>query len=170
MGTPVARNGFVFGDARATVARPTRLTTVDTVVSEGSWLCTVDDPRGDPEEVVLVPCDGGGEQEGEQDGDGPPVRAWVNTCTHESQRLDRGGDVGAVIRDGQLVCPKHGSLFDTCDGGCDNGPAAGSPLLAVEIAVNRGDVYLTDDDYDYRHDGGIDDGDDGPDSTSHLRF
>ncbi len=139
----------------------TTLTSVDAVHEAGSWLCTVADPRGDPEEVVLVPCD--------QDG-GPPVRAWVNTCTHEYQRLDRGGDVGVMRRDGHLVCPKHGSLFDACDGGCDNGPAAGSPLVAVDIAVNRGQVFLTDDDYDYLHEGGIDDGDDGPDSTSHLRF
>jgi nitrite reductase/ring-hydroxylating ferredoxin subunit len=136
---------------------PTRLTDVETVHDEGSYLFTATGPRGDPTEVTVVPC-----------GDG--VEAWVNTCTHEYQRLDRGGDVGAVIRDGQLVCPKHGSLFDTCDGSCDNGPAAGSPLIGVDVAVNRGDVYLTDDEYAFEHEGGLDDDDDLPDSTSHLRF
>ena len=136
---------------------PTRLTSVEAVHEAGSSLFTAIDSRGDPEEIVVVPCEDG-------------VEAWVNTCTHEYQRLDRGGDVGAVIREGQLVCPKHGSLFDTCDGGCDNGPAAGSPLVSVDVAVNRGTVYLTDDDYEFDHEGAIEDGDDLPDSTSHLRF
>ena len=141
---------------------PTRLTDVETVHDEGSYLFTATDSRGEATEITLVPC---------EDGDGSdPVRAWVNTCTHEYQRLDRGGEVGAVTRDGQLVCPKHGSLFDTCDGSCDNGPAAGSPLVAVDIAVNRGDVYLTDEDYAFDHEGGVEDDDGLPDSTSHLRF
>lgn len=136
----------------------TKLTTVETVRERGSYLCTVTDPRGDPEEVVVLPCEDG-------------VAAWVNTCTHEYQRLDRGDDVGAAVRDGGVVCPKHGSIFDTCDGSCDNGPAAGSPLVGVEITVNRGDVFLTDDDYSFRHEGEIEDDDEGgPASTSHLRF
>jgi Rieske Fe-S protein len=75
-----------------------------------------------------------------------------------------------VTREGKLVCPKHGSLFDTCDGRCDNGPAAGSPLVSVDVAVNRGTVFLTDDGYEFDHEGGIEDDDDLPDSTSHLRF
>jgi nitrite reductase/ring-hydroxylating ferredoxin subunit len=137
----------------------TKLTTVEAVHEEGSALFTVTDPRGDPEEIVLLPCEDG-------------VEAWINTCTHEYQRLDRGGDVGAVLRDGAVVCPKHGSVFDTCNGSCDNGPAAGSPLVGVEVTVNRGDVFLTDDDYALRHEGSMDeaDEDDLPDSTSHLRF
>ncbi len=136
---------------------PTRLTDIETVQEAGSYLFTAVNGRGDLEEVTVVPCDDG-------------VEAWVNTCTHEYQRLDRGGDVGAVIREGQLVCPKHGSLFDTCDGSCDNGPAAGSPLVSVDIAVNRGTVFLTDDDYEFDHEGGIEEDDELPDSTSHLRF
>jgi nitrite reductase/ring-hydroxylating ferredoxin subunit len=136
---------------------PTRLTDVETVHEAGSYLFTAVDGRGDREEVTVVPCEDG-------------VEAWVNTCTHEYQRLDRGGDVGAVTRDGHLVCPKHGSLFDTCDGSCSNGPAAGSPLVSVDIAVNRGTVFLTDDDYEFDHEGGIEDDDALPDSTSHLRF
>ena len=96
------------------------------------------------------------------------VEAWLNRCTHEDQRLDRGGDIGAVVRDGGVVCPKHGSVFDACVGDCENGPA-GSTLLAVNISVNRGDVFLTDDDYEFVREGGVDD-DDGPSSSSHLRF
>ena len=136
---------------------PTRLTALETVRESGSWLFSAVGPRGDPVEVTLVPCADG-------------VRAWVNTCTHEAQRLDRGGDVGAIFREGEIVCPKHGSTFGVCDGGCDNGPAAGSALVGVDVAVNRGEVYLTDEAYEFEHAGGIDDEDDLPDSTSHLRF
>jgi nitrite reductase/ring-hydroxylating ferredoxin subunit len=136
---------------------PTRLTSVETVHEEGSWLFTVTDDRGEAVEVTMVPCEDG-------------VQAWVNRCTHEDQRLDRGGEVGAVLRDGGVVCPKHGSVFDACEGGCENGPAAGTALLDVEVTVNRGDVFLTDDAYAFESEGPSEDGDDGPGSTSHLRF
>ena len=135
---------------------PTRLTSVETVHEEGSWLCTVTDDRGETVEVTVVPC-------------GEGVEAWVNRCTHEDQRLDRGGEVGAVLRDGGVVCPKHGSVFDACEGGCENGPAAGTTLLGVEVTVNRGDVFLTDDAYEFVG-AEPDEDDDEPGSTSHLRF
>ncbi len=135
---------------------PTRLTSVETIHEEGSWLFTATDESGEQTEVTVVPCEDG-------------VEAWVNRCTHENQRLDRGGDIGAVLRSGGVVCPKHGSVFDACDGGCENGPADGTTLLGVQVSVNRGDVFLTDDDYEFVHEGGIDE-DDGPSSTSHLRF
>ena len=137
-----------------------RLTSVETVHEQGSWLFTVKGSQGDEQEVVLVPCE-----------DGPPVEAWVNRCTHEDQRLYRE-DIGAVIRDGGIVCPKHGSVFDACSGGCDNGPAADTTLFSVEIAVENGQVYLTDDDLRFLRQGPAEDDDDedGPSSTSHLRF
>jgi nitrite reductase/ring-hydroxylating ferredoxin subunit len=141
-----------------------RLTDVETVRSAGSWLFTVRDEHGNEEEVVLVPCD--------DDGGGSRIEAWVNRCTHEAQRLHRD-EVGAVIRDGEIVCPKHGSLFDTCSGYCDNGEAADTTLVSVDVATDDQQVYLTDDDVTFRHAGpgsGDDDDDDTPDSTSHLQF
>jgi nitrite reductase/ring-hydroxylating ferredoxin subunit len=142
-----------------------RLTGVKTVKEEGSWLFTARNGRGEETEVMLVPCDAEGK---------PPVKAWVNRCTHESQRLYRAG-IGAVIRDGGIVCPKHGSVFDSCSGFCDNGEAADSTLLSVGIEVEDGQVYLTDEDMTYLRDGpadndGDDDDDGAPRSTSHLRF
>lgn len=133
----------------------TRLTDVETVHEEGSWLFTIEDETGLEEEALLVPCEDG-------------VEGWVNRCTHEAQRFDTGR--GAAIRDGELICPRHGSLFDTCSGHCDNGKAAGTDLPGVDVAVEDGDVYLVDDDVEFGHEGGIDDGDDGPSSTSHLSF
>lgn len=132
-----------------------RLTTVETVHDDGSWLFTATDPSGTDEEVILVPCDDG-------------VEAWVNRCTHEAQPLDTGR--GAAIRRGQIICPKHGSMFDTCDGDCDNGKAAGTTLVSVDVDVEDGVAYLVDDGYEFSHAGGLDDGDDGPSSTSHLSF
>jgi nitrite reductase/ring-hydroxylating ferredoxin subunit len=135
-----------------------RLTDVETVQSEGSWLFTVKTERGE-QEVMLLPCEEGG------------VEAWVNRCTHQDQRLHRE-EVGAVMRDGGIVCPKHGSVFDACSGDCGNGPAADTTLLSVDITVENGQVYLTDDDARFLHDGGTDDDDDDdmPSSTSHLQF
>ena len=138
----------------------TRLTSVETVREEGSWLFTIRDEHGEKDEVILVPCDDG-------------VEAWINRCTHESQRLDTGR--GVAMRDGEMICPRHGSMFDACSGYCDNGPAADTTLPSVEITVEDGQVYLTDDDVDYIHEGQIDDGDgdgdeddDSPASTSHI--
>ncbi len=132
----------------------THLASVDDVPERGSLLFEVADPYGNEDEIIVVPC----EEE-------PGVTAWVNRCTHEAQRLDVGR--GAAMRDGGVICPKHGSIFDACTGECDNGDAAGTTLPSVEVAVELGEVYLVDEDYELLEDAG-DDGDDGPSSSSHL--
>jgi nitrite reductase/ring-hydroxylating ferredoxin subunit len=140
-----------------------RLTSVETVREEGSWLFTVRNSLDESQEVFLVPC--------EDETVDCPVNAWVNNCTHEAQRLHREG-IGAVVRDGGIICPKHGSVFDACSGYCDNGDAAETTLLSVDITVEDGQVYLTDDDVDFLWQGPADDDDDDdmPDSTSHLQL
>jgi nitrite reductase/ring-hydroxylating ferredoxin subunit len=133
----------------------TQLTTAAEIPEDGSFLFTVAEPDGSEEEVVLVRLADG-------------VAAWKNFCQHETdQRLDRGQ--GAAMRDDQIICPKHGSMFDAETGYCDNGKAAGSTLVEVDVTVQRGTVYLIDDDLEFRHEGGIED-DDMPDSSSHLTF
>ena len=135
---------------------------VSEVPEVGSYLFTVRERGGGEEEVILVRC-------GDE---GDPVKAWKNFCQHETdQRLDRGVGNGVVMRGGGVVCPKHGSVFDSCSGYCDNGEAAGSTLAGVDIDVEDGTVYLTEDELTFRHEGGIDDDDDDvPGSSSHLRF
>lgn len=133
---------------------PTRLTSVEQVREEGSFLFTVEDANGVADEVVLVPCEDG-------------IEAWINRCTHEAQRFDTGR--GVPMREGEIICPRHGSFFDACSGHCDNGEAAGTDLPSVAVTVNRGDVFLTDDEATYLYDGGIDE-DGGPSSTSHLQL
>jgi len=134
----------------------TRLASVEEVPADGSLLFTVRETGGSREEVLLVR--------------GPDcVSAWKNFCQHETdQRLDRGR--GAAMREGEIVCPKHGSMFDVCSGHCDNGKAAGSTLVPVDVTVEDGVVYLTDDDCRFLHEDGIDDDDEMPGSTSHLSF
>jgi nitrite reductase/ring-hydroxylating ferredoxin subunit len=133
----------------------TLLTAVDDVSENGSYLFTVEEADGGLEEVSLVRLADG-------------VSAWKNFCQHETdQRLDRGR--GAAMRNGQIICPKHGSMFDAETGYCDNGKAAGSTLVEVDVSVQHGQVYLTDDEVSFSHEGGIDD-DGAPSSTSHLSF
>ncbi|MFC7070247.1 Rieske (2Fe-2S) protein [Halobaculum lipolyticum] len=135
----------------------TRIAAVDDVPERGSYLFTASDRHSEDTEVILVRCE-----------EAPGVRAWVNVCPHEFQRLDRGR--GAAVRDEGIVCPKHGSMFDPCSGDCDNGEASGTTLPDVAVAVEDGDVFLVDDGYTFRHEGGEEDGDDGPSSTSHIGF
>jgi nitrite reductase/ring-hydroxylating ferredoxin subunit len=133
----------------------TLVASADDVPDVGSYLFTVREADGSLEEVILVDLADG-------------VSAWKNFCQHETdQRLDRGS--GAAMRDGQLICPKHGSMFDAETGYCDNGKAAGSTLVEVDVTVRHGQVYLTDDDLEFVAEGGIDDDGD-PSSTSHLTF
>ncbi|MUV87559.1 Rieske 2Fe-2S domain-containing protein [Natronomonas sp. CBA1123] len=133
----------------------TLLTAVDDVPENGSYLFTVEEADGGREEVILVRLADG-------------VSAWKNFCQHETdQRLDRGR--GAAMREGQIICPKHGSMFDAETGYCDTGKAAGSTLVEVDVSVRHGQVYLTDDEVSFSHEGGIDD-DGAPSSTSHLSF
>ncbi|KTG11509.1 (2Fe-2S)-binding protein [Haloprofundus marisrubri] len=134
----------------------TRIASVEDVPEVGSYLFTAEDAFTNEREVILVRC----ETE-------PGIEAWINNCTHENQRLDRGS--GAAMRDGEIICPKHGSMFDSCSGECDNGEAAGTTLPGVEIAVEDDGVFLSDDNYTFLRVGGVED-DGGPDSTSHIGF
>lgn len=132
-----------------------RLTAAETVQEGESFLFTARDAHGSLEEVVVVPCDDG-------------VAAWLNRCTHENQRFDTGR--GAPMRDGELICPRHGSLFDACSGACDNGEAAGTRLPEVDVVERHGSIFLVDDGFEFSHEGGIDEDGDGPSSTSHLQL
>ena len=133
----------------------TLVASTNEIPAVGSYLLTVREPDGSLEEVILLDLEDG-------------VSAWKNYCQHETdQRFDRGD--GAATRDGQVICPKHGSMFDAETGYCDNGKAAGSTLVEVDVAVRHGQVYLTDDDLEFVAEGGIDD-DGSPSSTSHLSF
>lgn len=141
------------------MATDRQLTSVSEVEANRSYLFTASNPHGTEEEIIVVPCT--------DEDRGAAVRAFSNRCTHEFQRFDTGR--GVAMRDGQFICPKHGSMFDACSGHCDNGDAADTTLPSVEIDVEDGTVFLVDEQYTFLHEGGVDDAG-GPSSTSHIGF
>jgi nitrite reductase/ring-hydroxylating ferredoxin subunit len=76
------------------------------------------------------------------------VAAWRNYCQHWTDvRLDKGS--GAAVRDGELLCQKHGATFESDSGLCTFGPCEGAVLDEVEVAVEDSGVYLTDERYEF---------------------
>jgi nitrite reductase/ring-hydroxylating ferredoxin subunit len=75
------------------------------------------------------------------------IVAYTNYCPHwRDVRLDRGS--GALVRNEELVCQKHGATFGKESGYCDFGPCEGAVLDTFEVTVEGGAVYLTDDEWD----------------------
>ena len=121
---------------------------LDVVVSQDgeSFPATVDAPAEeqiavgeefivDTEEAILTRLSDG-------------VVAFRNSCPHWTDvRLDRGS--GALVREDELVCQKHGATFERETGVCDFGPCEGAILDQIDVTAENGDVYLTDDDYEF---------------------
>lgn len=113
-----------------------RIASLDEVPEDGTLLFTVRDGF-DTDEVILVRLADG-------------VAAYRNYCQHWTDvRLDKGS--GALVRDGEIVCQKHGATFESDTGYCDFGPCEGATLDVVEVTVGDGAVYLADDDYEFEH-------------------
>ncbi|WP_435152769.1 Rieske (2Fe-2S) protein [Haladaptatus sp. DFWS20] len=110
------------------------IATLAEIPDDSTFLFTIRDGF-DEEEAVLVT----------QDDD---VLAWKNYCQHWTDvRLDKGN--GATMRDGELVCGKHGALFEADSGVCSYGPCEDAVLDSVDVTVENGAVYLTDPDYEF---------------------
>jgi nitrite reductase/ring-hydroxylating ferredoxin subunit len=77
------------------------------------------------------------------------VTAWRNCCQHQRHVPLDPGD-GAVLREGELVCTRHGATFGAEDGHCTYGPCAGASLETVEVSVEDGTVYLVDEDWSFQ--------------------
>lgn len=104
-----------------------KLARVEAVPSDGTLLFTL---RSDSEsrEIILTRVDSA-------------VTAWENHCQHWTDtRLDRGD--GALIRDDQLVCRRHGATFERDSGECVWGPCEGAHLDEVAVAIEDGVVHL----------------------------
>ncbi len=111
-----------------------RIAKIEEIPDDTTFLFTVREGF-DKEEAILVSHDG-------------DVRAWRNYCQHWTDvRLDKGD--GASMRDGELVCGKHGALFEADSGVCTYGPCEDAVLDEIEISVEDGDVFLTDPDYEF---------------------
>jgi hypothetical protein len=64
-------------------------------------------------------------------------------------RLDSGS--GATVRDDELVCTKHGATFETATGDCTYGPCEGATIEEIDVTVEDGVVYLTEEDYEFEN-------------------
>lgn len=59
-----------------------------------------------------------------------------DVCTHD------GGPLGyGELRDGELVCPRHGARFDVRTGDALSLPAF-EPVATYEVKVENGDLYI----------------------------
>jgi nitrite reductase/ring-hydroxylating ferredoxin subunit len=117
----------------------TAIAAASEIPTDGTLLVTLrrtDD--GSEAEVVVTKLDDGS------------VAAFGNYCMHWTDvRLDKGS--GALVRNGEIVCQKHGATFQKESGYCDFGPCEGSVLETVDLAIEDGEVYLDDEDYEFSH-------------------
>jgi nitrite reductase/ring-hydroxylating ferredoxin subunit len=117
---------------------PERIASVEDVPTDSTLLFTATDGDGDPAEVLLTRLADGA------------VAAFRNACRHWTDvRLDRGE--GALVRNGEVVCRKHGATFQLDSGYCDFGPCEGAVLESVDVTVADGAVYLDDEAYSFAH-------------------
>lgn len=108
---------------------PRGVATIEEVPVNGTMLVTLERPDdGTRREVILT----------RRKGD---VVAYENRCQHwRDVRLDKGS--GAVTRNGEIVCPKHGAIFEMDSGECVHGPCRGASLEPVSVGVEDGVVTL----------------------------
>lgn len=66
---------------------------------------------------------------------GDTVQAFSAKCTHLGCEVNK-------VSGGKIFCPCHGSTFDATTGAVIQGPA-GSPLPAVPVTVENGDVVTS---------------------------
>lgn len=86
------------------------------------------------------------------------VVAWENHCQHwVDTPLDRGD--GAMVRDGEIVCAKHGAIFERDTGTCVHGPCLGTTLDPIAVTTDDGNVYLAEDGWTVEELGPADDHD-----------
>jgi len=113
-----------------------RITSTEEVPEDGTAVFRVRNGVEDApvDEAILTRTDG-------------DVHAWINRCQHWTDvRLDDGD--GATVRNGEILCEKHGAYFETDTGYCNYGPCEGSQLPRVEVETEGDDIYLVDSDYE----------------------
>lgn len=117
------------------MAPESRITSVENVPDDSTFLFTVRTGDDGEKEAILVSLNGA-------------VTGWLNYCQHFTHiRLDKGS--GAEIRDGEILCTNHGAYFEEDTGLCTYGPCEGAYLEEIETETRDGDVFLTDGDYEF---------------------
>ena len=116
-------------------------------MAAGESMIPVGDVPTETTTVVRVESDDGTEELMLHRTDGT-VHAWLNACQHFTHiPIDKGD--GAVMRDGEFICQNHGAYFEAASGRCTFGPCEGAYLESVDVTVEDGTVYLTDERYVY---------------------
>ena len=115
-----------------------RITDVAAVPEESTLLVTVEEREsGEQREAMLIRADA-------------EVNGWFNYCQHwRDVSLDTGD--GAMVRDGEIVCSRHGATFESDDGECTFGPCEGAVLDELPVSTAAGGVFLDTDDYAFVH-------------------
>jgi nitrite reductase/ring-hydroxylating ferredoxin subunit len=113
-----------------------RITAIEEVPENDTLLFIIEERNtGEEAEAILLRA-------------GDEIACWLNYCQHLTHiRLDKGS--GAPTRNGEIVCANHGATFERDSGLCTYGPCEGAYLNGVEVAVENGDVYLDDPDYEF---------------------
>ncbi len=128
-----------------------RITDLDEVPEGGTFVFRVRDGDGEADEAILARVDG-------------DVYGWINRCQHWTDvRLDDGD--GASIRNGEIVCEKHGAYFETDTGYCNYGPCEGSRLPSVDVETRDGEAYLVEDGFEFIGTGPMEKDDEMPQGT-----
>ena len=142
---------------RIVMASRRSVATVDDVPDETTHLLTLREiDSGEEREAILVESEDG-------------IRAWLNYCQHYTHiKIDKGS--GAEMRGDELICENHGAYFESDSGFCNFGPCEGAYLNEVDVAIEDGTVYLTDDDFEFVRTGPIEDDDLDRESKSNYKF
>lgn len=141
---------------RAVMDADRRITSLSAVPEDTTFLFTVRNDEGDRKEAILVELAAG-------------VVGWLNYCQHFRHiKLDKGS--GAEMRNGEIICTNHGAYFEEDSGVCTHGPCEGAVLESVDVTVDDGDVYLTDDDFEFVDTGPMESDDLDLASKSNIEF
>lgn len=144
------------------MAATQRITTLEDVSADSTYLFRVADEIGDEQEAILV-------ANNTEPTSVDDLSCWLNYCQHFTHiNLDKGD--GAPIRDGEVICANHGAYFDSDSGECTFGPCEGAYLTELEVTVTDNSVYLTDDEYEFIGSGPTDSDPTDLTSTSNVEF
>ncbi|MGM0606105.1 MAG: Rieske (2Fe-2S) protein [Halobacteriota archaeon] len=115
----------------------------DAVPRDSTVVVTVRDGDGTEMEAIVTKLADGS------------IVAFENACPHWLDvRLDKGD--GGYVRNGELVCQKHGATFQRDTGVCDFGPCEGATLNPIDVTVVDGDVHLAEETVEFVRRGPID--------------
>jgi nitrite reductase/ring-hydroxylating ferredoxin subunit len=71
------------------------------------------------------------------------IYVYQNACPHLGIQLEWQPDQFLDIDESMIQCSSHGALFRIEDGECLMGPCQGESLIALDFAMNDGQIEVT---------------------------